>query len=116
MRLLHYGCFTFAIFSVPMEHSSIETAADEVLSIMRKLYISDCLTVTNIGSGAGFVFHDIEEMHFSFRCADQEEMADFGEEANHLVAWFLTAHPSKDILLRKIAVLNKKDVTSPPRL
>lgn len=99
-----------------MEHSSVESSTDEVLSIMRKLYISDCLTVTNIGSGAGFVLHDIEEMHLSLRCAYQEEMADFGEEANHLVTWFLAAHPSEDILLGKIAVLNKKEGTSPPRL
>lgn len=99
-----------------MEHSSVEATADEVFSIMRKLNISDCLAVANIRSGAGFVLHDVEEMHLTFRCADQEEMPDFWEEANHLVTWFLAAHPSKDIFLRKIAILNKKVSTSPPRL
>lgn len=89
-----------------MEHSSVEAAADEVLPIMRKLYVSDCLAMADVGSGAGFVLHNVEKMHLSFRCADQEEVADFGEEADHLIAWLLAAHPSKDILLRKIAILS----------
>lgn len=53
-----------------MEHSSVEPATDEVFAIMGKLYVSDCFTMTNVGSCAGLVLHDIEEMHFSFRRAD----------------------------------------------
>jgi hypothetical protein len=57
---LYYEKYTFAILCIPVQHFIVETSCQKVLSIVRKLNISQSFGVTEVSMCTGFIFRNIE--------------------------------------------------------
>lgn len=89
---------------------AIETAADEVFTVVSKLHVTNCFCMTDISMSLCFVFHNIKKMHFSLRGTKQKEMTCFGEKSDNLKTLFITSDPTTDFFLREKAVITSSFV------